>query len=211
MAKVLLVNGSAHKEGNTYKALKEVAMTLDMEGVDSEIFHIGIGAVRGCIACGQCKMNSLHHCVFDDDVANKILDKAAKCDGFVFGVPVYYGMPDGRFIALLQRMLNSAAETFAFKPVANVAVCRRGGATAAIQAMNMPWLMMNCPIVPSQYWNIAYGDAAGEVLSDREGMQTMRTMARNMAWMIGNLKRDGAPKLEKAIHMNFIKPGEKKR
>ncbi len=187
MSKVLLINASPKREGNTFTALKEVAEALRAKGVETEMVHVGTRPVRSCIACNKCKDNADGRCVFNDDVANEFSAKAATCDGFVFGSPVYYGQPNGALLSLVQRMLYSNGAAFAGKPVANIVICRRGGATAAFQTMNMPWMMMNCPVVSSQYWNIAYGRQPGEAAHDAEGMQTMRTLAANMAAMLQRL------------------------
>jgi len=206
--KVLLLNGSAVKNGNTFVALSEIAKTLEAEGVEAEIVHIGNKPVRGCIACGSCKSKGAGRCVFNDDVCNEILEKAEGADAFVFGSPVYYGQPNGALLAVIQRMLYAGGAAFRFKPVANVAVCRRGGATAAFQTMNMAFQMMNMPIVTSQYWNIAYGAAPGESVQDREGMQTMRQVARNMAWMLKKFKGEPTaeyPETETWDKMNFVR------
>lgn len=206
--KVLLINGSAHKEGNTFTALSEVARTLQADGIETEIVQLGNKPVRGCIACGGCKRNGDGRCVFDDDVCNSISAKAESADAFVFGSPVYYGQPNGALLAVVQRMLMSNNQNFKYKPVANVAVCRRGGATASFQTMNMAFNMLSMPQVTSQYWNIAYGQKPGEVAQDEEGMQTMRTLAHNMSWMLK--KMHGVPTTDKPegeewAPMNFIR------
>lgn len=206
--KVLLVNGSPRREGNTFTALTEVAKTLGEQGIETEIVHIGNRPVRGCIGCGQCRTDNPGRCVFDDDVCNAISAKLADADGFVFGSPVFYGQPNGALLAVVQRLLFSNGQKMRFKPVANVAVCRRGGATAAFQTMNMAFEMMNMPIVTSQYWNIAYGRNPGEAADDAEGMQTMRTLARNMAWLLSKLRaegEDGRPELEVWTPTSFIR------
>lgn len=206
--KVLLVNGSPRREGNTFTALTEVAKTLGEQGIETEIVHIGNRPVRGCIGCGQCRTDNPGRCVFDDDVCNAISAKLADADGFVFGSPVFYGQPNGALLAVVQRLLFSNGQKMRFKPVANVAVCRRGGATAAFQTMNMAFEMMNMPIVTSQYWNIAYGRNPGEAADDAEGMQTMRTLARNMAWLLSKLRaegEDGRPELEAWTPTSFIR------
>ncbi|MCD8289020.1 MAG: flavodoxin family protein [Prevotella sp.] len=205
MAKVLLFNCSPHKAGNTFLALEEVAAELHKEGIETETLHIGTKAVRGCIACRSCKREGANGCVFDDDVTNDFARRAVLADGFIVGSPVYYGLPAGQCIALVQRMLFSAGDAFRFKPVANVAVCRRGGATAAFEAMNMPWTMMNCPIVSSTYWNIVYGRTEGEARLDAEGMQVMRMLARNMARLLRGLAGEPEPILEPQQHTNFIR------
>lgn len=205
--KILLVNGSAHASGNTFQLLSEAAKTLQEEGFETEIFQLGNKPVRGCIACGTCARKGDGRCVFDDDVCNKLSAAAAGAQGFIFGSPVYYGQPNGALLAVVQRALYSAGANFSFKPFACVAVCRRGGATAAFNTMNMPFQMLNMPQATSQYWNIAYGRTPGEAKMDAEGMQTMRTMARNLAWMVKNLNGVQAPKpqLEPWDNMNFIR------
>lgn len=182
--RVLLINGSPRREGNTFLALNEIAKTLEEEGIESDIVGVGTRAVRGCIACGKCKEHGENRCIFDDDICNSISARMAKCDAVIIGSPVYYGQPNGTVLSLLQRMLYSAGGYFEGKPAAAVAVCRRGGATAAFQTLQMPFQMMNMPVVTSQYWNIVYGREAGQAALDAEGMQTMRTLARNMAYLL---------------------------
>ena len=206
--KVLLINGSPHANGNTARALKEVADTLAAEGLETETVWIGKQPVRGCIACGQCRAKNLGHCVFDDDVANRIIEKLKDADGIVIGSPVYYGQPNGAFLAVWQRVCFAGAAYVKAKPAASVAVCRRGGSTTAFQCMNMPFEMLNSPVIGSQYWNIAFGRAEGECGQDTEGMQTMRTLARNMAWVVKNLNRPDAvsrPDDEPWQPMHFIR------
>ena len=204
--KVLLINGSPRREGNTYLALREIATELEKQGVDSEIVQIGTKPVRSCIACGQCAARSLGHCVFDDDVCNRVIGQMASCDGLIVGSPVYYGQPNGAVLSLMQRMFYSGGAVFSGKPAAAVAVCRRGGATSAFETMNMAYMMMNMPVVTSQYWNIVYGMDAGQAGLDVEGMQTMRTLAVNMAWL---LKKIGStperPAYEPWQPMHFIR------
>ena len=206
--KVLLINGSAHQKGNTFHALSMAATTLAAQGIETEIMQIGNKPVRGCIACGVCKKKGNNRCTFDDDVCNRFLEKAADADGFIFGSPVYYGQPNGALLAVVQRMLMAGGSLMKDKPVANVAVCRRGGATATYQTMNMAFEMMNMPIVTSQYWNIVYGQKPGEAANDEEGMQTMRTMANNMAWLLKRIHQGGDPQYperEAWTPMNFIR------
>ena len=190
--KTLLVNGSPHKDGNTAQALAEVAKMLEEEGIETEIFWLGTNPVRGCRACYACASRQLGKCVFDDDVCNELIARCAAADAFVVGSPTYYGQPNGALLAVLQRVFFAGGKAIKGKPVANVAICRRGGSTAAFQCMNMPFEMLNCLIVGSQYWNVAFGREAGDVQKDAEGLQTMRTLARNMAWLLKNLHRDGA-------------------
>lgn len=206
--KVLLINGSARKQGNTFTALSEIARQLNVNGIDAEIVQIGTKPVRGCIACGQCKVRELGRCVFDDDVCNSISAKLDEADALIVGSPVYYGQPNGSVLSLMQRMFFSAGHKVQNKPAASVCVCRRGGATAAFQTLNMMFEMMNMPLVTSQYWNIAYGRAEGEAARDAEGMQTMRTLADNMAWLLKKIHADGDPQYptrEPWAPMHFIR------
>ena len=206
--KVVLINGSPRKNGNTMRALQEVAATLEKEGLGSEILWIGNKPVRGCAACYQCKTKDLGKCVFADDVANSIIEKLKDADGIVIGSPTYYGQPAGALLAVWQRVCFAGTAYVKAKPAASVAICRRGGSTAAFQTMNMPFEMLNCPLIGSQYWNVAFGRDEGESGKDEEGMQTMRTLGRNMAWVIKNLKREGAvPRSEDEPWnpMNFIR------
>ncbi len=204
MAKVLLINGSPHKCGNTFLALSEVAKALMRNGIEAEVAWIGNKAVRSCIACNNCKVKGDGRCVFDDDVCNEMIAKMNAADALVVGSPTYYGVPNGALMSLIQRMFYAGAEV-ANKPAAAVIVCRRGGATAAFQTLQMPFQMMNMPVVTSQYWNIVYGLGEGEASLDTEGMQTMRTLAANMAWMLKSLNRGDAPKREGWEPMNFIR------
>lgn len=202
--KVLLINGSPRRQGNTNVALEEVANQLKKNGIDSEIVWIGTKPVRGCIACGKCLGN---RCNFDDDITNRIIEKMEECDGLVMGSPVYYGQPAGQLLCLQQRMMYAGSSVFANKPAAGVCVCRRGGATAAFQTLNMPFQMTNMPVVTSQYWNIVYGCTEGEARLDREGLQTMRTLANNMAWLLKKIATGNAelPETEPWDNMNFIR------
>jgi len=204
--KALLVNGSPHENGNTATALAEVAKTLNSAGIETEVFWIGTKPVHGCVACYACK--KLGHCVFDDDPCNALVDKIAKADAVVVGAPVYYGQPNGALLALIQRAMMANSAGVAGKPVACIAVCRRGGATASIQCLNMPFQMLDSLLVGSQYWNIAYGRTPGEAAQDAEGMQTMRRLGTNIAWVLKNLHTEGAsplPAREQWAPMHFIR------
>ena len=206
--KVLLINGSPRQEGNTATALKEVAKQLNSEGIDSEIVWIGNKPIRGCIACGQCKAQGLGRCIFDDDSCNKISGKFKEAHALIVGSPVYYGQPNGALLSIIQRAFYSNGANISGKPAASIAVCRRGGATAVFESLNMPFQMMNMPIVTSQYWNIVYGLASGDAAMDTEGLQTMRTLARNMAWLLKSTngeKAPGRPNEEAWEAMHFIR------
>lgn len=206
--KVLLINGSPLKEGNTFVSLSEIAKQLKVQGVDSEILWIGNKPARGCIDCCTCRKQGLGRCVFNDDMCNVIIDKMAECDGIVLGSPVYYGQPSGQLLSLQQRMLFSGVKSFQDKPAAVVCVCRRGGSSAAFQTLQMPFQMCNMPIVTSQYWNIVFGCQEGEAALDVEGMQTMRTLANNMAWLLKKIHNEPTtttPEREDWQAMNFIR------
>ena len=206
--KVLLINGSPRQKGNTATTLAEVASQLSSEGIESEIVWIGNKPIRGCIACGQCAAQGLGRCVFDDDICNRISEKFKEIDALIVGSPVYYGQPNGALLSIIQRALYSNGANISGKPAASIAVCRRGGATAVFETLNMPFQMMNMPIVTSQYWNIAYGRGAGEAAMDTERLQTMRTLARNMAWLLKcteGKKAPGRPATEPWEPMHFIR------
>lgn len=203
--KVLLINGSPRVEGNTYVALSEVAKALEANGVEAEIVSIGTKAVQGCIACGRCR--ELGRCVFQDELYNKVRERLAASDGLVVGSPVYYAGPNGSLCALLDRLFYSSSALLQYKPAAAVAVCRRGGASAAFDRLNKYFTIAQMPVVSSQYWNILYGARAGEAAQDAEGLQTMRTLGRNMAWMLKSLQngQQPLPEREPAIKTNFIR------
>ncbi len=204
--RVLLINGSPRNEGNTFLALSEVAKTLNEEGVETVIVGIGKKAVQGCIACGMCGRTG--RCTFNDDLYGKIFSIIKDgIDGLIVGSPVYYGGPNGSVCALMDRICYSLNGYLKFKPAASVAVCRRGGASATFDRLNKYFTILNMPVVSSQYWNMVYGQTPGQVALDEEGMQTMRTLGRNMAWMIKklNVSEDGHPALEQPVWTNFIR------
>lgn len=203
--KVLLVNGSPHKEGCTYTALAEVAGALQKNGIETENFHIGSKPVRGCIACGRC--GELERCVFDDDVCNELIRKIADADGVVIGSPVYYSGPNGALCAVLDRAFFSGSHKFAHKPAAAVVSCRRAGSTASLERLNQYFTISQMPVVSSQYWNMVHGFSPDDVRKDLEGLQIMRTLGNNMAWMLKSV-RDGKqtpPEREPWIRTNFIR------
>lgn len=200
--KVLLINGSPRENGNTSRALKEVARSLNEEGVETQIVNIGKKPVPGCIACGWCGREG--RCTFHDDPYHQVM-RAVKdgIDGLVIGSPVYYGGPNGSLCALLDRVFYSLGNQLQFKPGASVVVCRRGGASAAFDRLNKYFTILNMPVVSSQYWNMVYGQTPGQVEQDEEGRQTMRTLGRNMAWMIKKL--DDHPTPEPHVWTNFVR------
>lgn len=179
--KVLMLNGSSKSNGNTFAALTEIGKQLNEEGIEYEIFQIGGKPVRDCIGCGQCTEEG---CVFTDDDVNAFIAKAKEADGFVFGTPVYYAHPSGRILSFLDRVFYSSGSTFKFKPGAAISVARRGGSSASFDCLNKYFGISEMPIPGSSYWNIVYGRTQGEAEQDLEGMQTMRNLAKNMAWML---------------------------
>lgn len=201
--KVVLINGSPHRKGNTFIALSEVAGALEKEGVQTEIIQLGIKAVQGCIACNKCA--ELGHCVFQDTLYNQVREALQEADGIVVGSPVYYAGPNGALCALLDRMFYSCSELLAYKAGASVAVCRRGGASATFDRLNKYFTILNMPVVSSQYWNSVHGMRPGEATEDAEGLQTMRMLGRNMAWLLKGVKREERPEPELRVMTNFIR------
>lgn len=203
--KVLLINGSPRKEGNTFIALSEVARTLEENGVETRIISIGKKAIQGCIACNKCF--ELGHCIFNDELYNKVREEMKTSDALIVGSPVYYAGPNGSLCALLDRFFYSSSEYLQYKPAAAVAVARRGGASVTFDRLNRYFSITNMPIVPSQYWNIVHGLNPGDAKKDDEGLQTMRTLARNMVWMLNNLKNGNypVPEPEERVMTNFIR------
>ncbi len=204
---VLLINGSPHQNGCTYTALHECAQTLNALGIGTELVWIGAKPIAGCIACGQCRTTGA--CIFDDAV-NRVAAQLDAFDGFLFGSPVYYGGPCGQIQAFMDRLFYSSGAKLAGKPAAAVVSCRRGGASAAFQRLNLYFQISNMPVVSSQYWNQVHGNTPQQVLQDEEGLQTMRTLARNMAWMLQSMDAARraevpAPHREPAIRTNFIR------
>ena len=184
---VLLINGSPNEKGCTYTALYEIAQTLEQEGVSTEIFHIGSTPIRGCTACGHCRRSGSGRCAHDQDIVNVILEKAEAADGFVFGSPVYYASANGAMICAMDRMFF-AGNAFAHKPAACVVSARRGGTTAALDQLNKYLPISGMPMAPSVYWNMVHGNTPEEVRQDKEGLQIMRVLARNMAWLLRSIE-----------------------
>lgn len=206
MNKVLLINGSPNEFGCTYTALKEIADTLNINDVDSEILYLGKKPVAGCIACGKCA--ETNRCVFDDKV-NYVLENLDEYDAIVAGSPVYYAGPTGQLCAFLDRLFYCSGRRMAGKLGAAVVSCRRGGASAAFDRLNKYFSISNMNTIGSQYWNQVHGFTPQDVRKDEEGLQTMRTLAQNIAWTLKNMqagKMQGVafPQYEKLLRTNFI-------
>lgn len=180
--KVLLINGSPHPRGCTYTALSTVAAQLEKNGLETQILQMGNKAVHGCIACGKCRDTG--HCIFKDDPVNEAIDLLREADGLVVGSPVYYAGPNGSICAFLDRMFFLKSAPYAFKPAAAVVSCRRGGASASFDRLNKYFTIARMPVVSSQYWNSVHGNTPDEVRQDKEGLQIMRTLGDNMAWLL---------------------------
>ena len=204
--KVLLINGSPRENGNTRLALEEVAKSLQANGVETVIVNLGKKAVQGCIACGWCGREG--KCTFRDALYEQVREVITSgVDGFVIGSPVYYGGPNGSLCAFMDRVCYSLGRYMQYKPAASVVVCRRGGASATFDRLNKYFTILNMPVVASQYWNMVYGQTPGQAALDEEGMQTMRTLGMNMAWMIKrlNVAEEGHPQPEPPVRTNFIR------
>ncbi len=206
--KVLLVNGSPRAKGCTYTALTEVAKALEADGIETEIFQVGAKPVRDCIACMKCR--ELKKCVFDDDVANALIERAKTADGFVFGSPVYYAHPSGILLSVLDRAFYAGGYAFAGKPGASVVSARRGGTAASFDVINKYFGITQMPVVSSSYWNMVYGKTPDEVRQDEEGLQTMRNIGHNMAYLLKCMqagKEQGIlpPQNNISVRTNFIR------
>ncbi|AKL98347.1 flavodoxin family protein [Endomicrobium proavitum] len=191
--KVLLINGSPNEKGCTQTALSEVAKTINDGGIETEFYHIGKEPMQGCIACRKCAQ--LGKCVFNDGV-NEIISKAKNFDGLVLGSPVYYASANGSLLAFLDRLFFAGGGYFAFKPAAAVVSARRAGTTCALDRLNKYFTISQMPIASSQYWNMVHGNNPDEVKQDLEGLQTMRTLGKNLAWLIKSIdaaKKAGVP------------------
>lgn len=205
--KVLLINGSPHEKGCTYTALSEIAGVLNENGIDTEIFQVGSDPIRGCVGCGGCA--GKNRCVFQDQI-NVALDKAAEADGFIFGSPVHYASAGGAITSFLDRMFFAGKENMVYKPGAAVVSCRRAGSTATLDQLNKYFTISSMPLVGSSYWNMVHGNTPEEVLQDKEGLQTMRNLARNMAWLLhcieaGKKAGISVPQPESGNTTNFIR------
>ncbi len=208
--KVLLINGSPKAKGSTYTALAEVAAELERQGCEAEIVHVGVRPIIGCTACGYCRRSGSLHCVFDEDKVNTVIDKAAKSDGFVFGSPVHYAGVSGAVKSFLDRCFYAGSANFMYKPAASVVCCRRGGATAALDQLSKYFGLNSMPVVSSTYWNMVHGNNPEEIAKDLEGMQVMRNLGRNMAWLLKSIeagRKSGIalPERERKHRTNFIR------
>lgn len=210
--KVLLLNGSPHEKGCTYTALSEVKKTLEEENIDAEMFWLGVKPISGCIACKKC--SEIGKCIFDDGV-NEFLEKSKNADGFIFGTPVHYAGATGAITSFMDRVFYSAAcsgnsKIFNFKPASCVISARRAGTTATYDQINKYFGINQMPIISSRYWNMVHGSKPEDVAKDEEGMQSMRFLARNMAYYLkcieaGKEKNIPLPKQEAVKFTNFIR------
>jgi len=208
--KVMLINGSPHPQGNTFLALEEMRKIFAVEDIETELVHVGNKALRGCIACGSCAVKK--QCVFDD-LVNETAPIFKESDGIVIGSPVYYASANGTIISYLDRLFFSTQMGQCFdktmKVGASVVIARRGGLSATFDELNKYFTMNNMPVASSQYWNSAHGREQGEVIKDDEGMQTMRTLARNMVFLMKSIalgkEKYGLPEKEGWIPTHFIR------
>ena len=204
--KVLLINGSPKRDGNTALALREMGQIFTQEGVEVETVHVGTQNIRGCIACGGCFRQG--KCVFDD-LVNDVAEKFREADGLVVASPVYYASPNATLIALLDRLFYSSRFDKRMKVGASVAVARRGGCSATFDMLNKYFTISGMPVASSQYWNSVHGGAPGDAQQDAEGLQTMRTLARNMTFLMKSIalgkQQFGLPEVEKREVTNFIR------
>ena len=206
--KVLLVNSSGKEKGSTYTVLMYLSEELNKRDIETEILWLGSsvdGGCRGCKVCGK-----LGKCAFDKDIVNTLSEKASECDGFIFGSPVHYAAASGNLTCALDRAFYSAGRHFAFKPAAAVVAVRRGGSSAALDQINKYFTINNMPVVSSTYWNMVHSSKPGDAVKDEEGMQTMRNLAQNMAWLLKSIeagKKAGVeqPVAEKFVRTDFVR------
>lgn len=207
--KVLMINGSSNNKGCTAQALEIVAGVFKEEGIDSEIIHLGAEAYHDCTGCGLCRTKLNGKCVYDD-VVNVLIEKAKSSDGFIFSSPVYYAHPSGRLLSVLDRAFFAGGKYFAHKPGASVVSARRAGTTASLDVINKYFMINQMPVVSSSYWNMVHGSKAEDVLNDKEGVQTLTHLAKNMAYMLkliqlGKENNLLLPDNKKEIMTNFIR------
>ena len=206
---VLLINGSTRRNGCVYTALGEIAGVLNKEGVETEILQMSSRPVYDCKACGSCE-NGAMQCAVKDDYVNEWIKKAAAADGFVVGSPVYYAHPTGQLLSVPDRMFYAAMDAFRYKPAASVVTARRAGTIASLDVINKFFLDACMPIVSSTYWNMSHGNSPEQIKKDEEGLQTMRNIGLNMAWLLkcinaGKQAGIGVPSPEMSVWTNFIR------
>ena len=204
MARVILLNGSPHANGCTATALNEMIKVFQEEGIETELIHVGNKSIRGCISCNRCSETG--KCVFDD-LVNEVAPKFAEADGLVVGSPVYYAGPNGTIISFMDRLFYSTSFSKQMKVGAAVVSCRRGGNTATYDVLNKYFTISSMPVASSTYWNQVHGFTAEDAKKDLEGLQTMRNLARNMAFMIKAFEdakqKYGYPEMEKSYFTSF--------
>src|SRR5574344_1515113 len=206
--KVLLLNGSCEKSGTTSAALEEIVKSLNAQDIETEIITTPNREVRDCCGCGACRKTG--KCVFDGDIVNEIIEKAKTSDGFIFATPVYYAHPTGRILSVLDRVFYAGGREFSYKPGAAVAIARRSGTTASLDVLNKYFTINHMPVVSSEYWNNGFGKNSEEILSDKEGLQIMRTLGLNMAWLLKSIDAGAKvgiekPQLEERVWTNFVR------
>ena len=205
--KVLIINGSVHEKGCVYTALSEIAGVLEAGGIGTEFFHIGNKPIRDCCGCLGCA--ETQRCVFNDDGVNECVEKLIAADGLIIGSPVYFAGPSSALCAFLDRLFYFKTKLYAYKPAAAIVNCRRGGASAALDRLNKYIVYARMPLVPSQYWNITHGTNPEEVKKDIEGLQTMRTLGRQMTFLLKAIAKEGtagiASQEEALSRTNFIR------
>lgn len=206
--KVILINGSHKSKGNTFTALNTIANVLNQNDIETEILQMGTSPIRDCIGCGMCV--ELNKCVFDDDMVNAWAKKMETADGVVFGTPVYYAHASGRILSLLDRLFYSHADVFKHKVGACISVARRAGNTSALDDLNKYMFINNMIAVGSSYWNLGFGSTTGEILQDEEGLQTMKNLGKNMAWILKSIeagRKSGiqSPEMNDITRTNFIR------
>lgn len=208
--KVLLFNGSTKINGCTYTALNEIATILKTEGIETKILQMGIKPIHDCAGCNFCKNSGNNYCIFKDDMVNKWIDEIKTADGFIFGSPVFYSHPTGQILALLDRLFYAGGKYFYHKPGAAVVSARRAGTSASLDVLNKYFTDACMPIISSTYWNMVHGNTPEQVKQDDEGLQTMRNLAHNFAWLLkcieaGKETGISIPKMENNNWTNFIR------
>ena len=207
--KVLLINGSSNENGCTFTALNEISLVLNHEGIESEIIQLGAKEYNDCIGCGLCRSKLNGKCIYDD-IVNELIEKAKEADGFIFGSPVYYAHPSGRLISVLDRLFFAAAKHLAHKPAAAIVSARRAGTSSSLDVIQKYFLINQMPVISSSYWNMVHGSKPEDVLKDKEGLQTMHHLAKNMAYylkliQLGQEHNIIPPQNEKKEMTNFIR------